>query len=154
MTVTPRVIPKALGASSRRKGQLMDTIVFGAGMPCFLAFLEHDVDEVMAVWQRWVQTGQFVRARHEDPARDAVVGFLPAAIGTVEFVPNEPGGRKMMHRMLWSQPHLQAHPQADDLPPERAHYWTLNTAGFTARFESLADGSTGIVLGNWEDGRI
>lgn len=49
MTVTPRAIPESFAASSRRKDALMDPMVFGSGMPCFLAFLEHDVAEVMAV---------------------------------------------------------------------------------------------------------
>jgi hypothetical protein len=133
----------------------MDTIVFGAGMPCVLAFFDHDVDEVVTVWESWVKSGHFVRARHEDPDRDAVVGFLPAAIGTVEFVPNDPAGRKLSDRMLWSQPHLQAHSNADDLPPERSHYWTLNPAGFGARFDTAADGNViGLILSNWEQGRI
>ena len=100
----------------------MATIVFGAGMPCFLAFFDHPVDEVLRVWESWVKSGEFVRARHEDPHRDGIVGFLPAAIGTVEFVPNEPAGRKFSERMLWSQPHLQSHSNAADLPPEKAHY--------------------------------
>jgi hypothetical protein len=68
----------------------MDTIVFGSEMPCVLAFFNDHVDEVVRVWESWVKSGEFVRARHEDPNRDAVVGFLPAAIGTVDSVPNDP----------------------------------------------------------------
>jgi hypothetical protein len=133
----------------------MDTIVFGSGMPCVLCFFDHPVDEVVRVWESWVKSGQFVRARHEDPKRDAIVGFLPAAIGTVEFVPNDPAGRKLAERMLWSQPHLQAHSDAADLPPEKAHYWTYTPAGFSARFESSPDGTVvGLILGHWDDGRI
>jgi hypothetical protein len=79
----------------------------------------------------------------------------PPAIGTVEFVPNEPAGRKLADRMLWSQPHRQAHSNAADLPPERAHYWTLNPAGYSARFETTADGTVvGLILSQWEGGRI
>lgn len=65
----------------------MDTIVFGTGMPCVLAFLDHDIDDVAATWESWVQTGRFVRARHDDPTRDAVIGFLPAAIGPSSSFP-------------------------------------------------------------------
>lgn len=132
----------------------MDTIVFGTGMPCMLAFLDHDIADVVATWESWVQAKQFVRARHEDPARDAVIGFLPAAIGAVEFVPHEPAGRQYPQRMLWSNPHLQPHTNAADLPPEKAHYWTYIASGFTARFETLPDGSRGLILGHWEHGRI
>ncbi|MBY0286745.1 MAG: hypothetical protein K2X52_06315 [Mycobacteriaceae bacterium] len=132
----------------------MDTIVFGTGMPCVLAFLDHDIDDVAATWESWVQTGRFVRARHDDPTRDAVIGFLPAAIGAVEFVPHDPAGRQWPDRMLWSNPHLQAHTNAADLPPEKAHYWTLNPVGFSARFETLPDGSRGLILGHWEPGRL
>jgi len=133
----------------------MDTVVFGSGMPCVLCFFDHPVDEVVRVWESWVKSGQFVRARHEDPRRDAIVGFLPATIGTVEFVPNDPAGRKFGDRMLWSHPHLQAHSNAADLPPEKAHYWTYNPVGFSARFETAEDGRVvGLILGHWEDGRI
>jgi hypothetical protein len=132
----------------------MDTIVIATGMPFFLAFLDQDIDDVVEIWERWVQSGEFVRARHEDPARDAVVRLRPAVMGTVEFIANESGGRKFADRMLWSMPHLQAHPDAADLPPERAHYWTLNMSGFSAQTETLPDGSVGLVLGNWEFGRL
>ncbi|WP_094287288.1 hypothetical protein [Mycobacterium lehmannii] len=132
----------------------MDTIVFGTGMPCFLAFLDHHIDEIVATWMEFVETGQVVRARHENPSRDTVVIFRPASIGTVEFVPNEPAGRKLMDRMLWTPPNLIAHPDAADLPPDKAHYWTLNPVGFSARFETLPDGSPGLILGHWEAGRL
>lgn len=132
----------------------MDTIVFGTGMPCTLAFLDHDIDDVVVAWESWVQAGQFVRARHEDPTRDAVIGFLPAAIGAVEFVPHDPAGRQWPDRMLWSNPQLQAHPNAD-LPPDKAHYWTLNPVGFSARFDdAMPAGTPGLILGHWELGRL
>lgn len=132
----------------------MDTIVFGTGMPCMLAFLDHDIADVVATWESWVQAGQFVRARHEDPTRDAIIGFLPAAIGTVEFVPHHPY-RRWPDPMLWSNPHLQAHTNTADLPPEKAHYWTLNPAGFSARFvDTMPAGAPGLILGHWEPGRL
>lgn len=132
----------------------MDTIVIATGMPFLLAFLDQDLDDVVEIWERWVQSGEFVHARHEDPARDAVVRLRPAAMGTAEFIANESGGRKFADRMLWSLPHLLAHPGAADVPPERAHYWTLNMSGFSAHTETLQDGSVGLVLGNWELGRL
>jgi len=131
-----------------------DVVVFGTGMPCFLAFLDHDIDDVVATWTDWVAAGQVVRARHENPSRDAVILFRPAAMGAVEFVPNDPAGRKLMDRGLWTLPQLRAHPDGADLPPDRAHYWTLDQTGFSARFDPLPDGSRGLILGHWEPGRL
>ncbi len=51
-------------------------------------------------------------------------------------------------------PTLSRRLDSTDLPPEQAHYWTLQTGGFTARPETLADGRKGLVLGQWEFGRI
>jgi hypothetical protein len=132
----------------------MDTIVIATGMPFLLAFLDQDLDDVVELWDRWAQSGELVRVRHEDPARDAVVRLRPAAMGTVEFIANESGGRRFPDRMLLSLPHLQAHPDAADLPPDRAHYWSLSMSGFTARTETSPDGNVGLVLGNWEFGRL
>ena len=132
----------------------MDTIVIATGMPFLLAFLDSDLDEVVEVWERWAQSGELVRARHEDPARDAVVRLRPAAMGTVEFIAHESGGRRFADRMLWSLPHLVAHPGVGDWPPAAAHYWTLNMSGFSAQTEELPDGRVGLVLGKWEFGRL
>lgn len=133
----------------------MDTLVIGSEMPCFLAFLDQDIADIVELWDSWIASGEVVRARHEDPSRDAVVRFRPAAMSTVEIVPTEPiNGRRLADRMLWSKPTLIAHPDGVDLPPERAHYWTINMTGFSAVRETLPNGSIGLVLGNWAPGRL
>ncbi|WP_155903523.1 hypothetical protein [Mycolicibacterium sp. CBMA 226] len=43
---------------------------------------------------------------------------------------------------------------ADDAAPEHSHYWTLQGRGFSARREEQADGTMGLILGNWDYGRI
>lgn len=133
----------------------MDTIVIASEMPCFLAFLDQDIAGVVELWDSWIDNGEVVRARHENPARDAVVRFRPAAMSTIEFIPTEQrNGRRMADRMLWSKPTLIARPDAADLPPEHAHYWTINMTGFSATRETLPNGSIGLVLGSWEPGRL
>jgi hypothetical protein len=132
----------------------MDTIVIATGMPLFLAFLDQHVDQVVKLWETWVETGELVRARHEDPTHDAAIRLRPAAMGAVEFVPNVPGGQLFKDRMLWTLPNLEPLGNSADLPPERSHYWTLQMRGMTARTETLADGRTGLVLGQWELGRL
>jgi len=132
----------------------MDTIVIAVGMPFCLAFLEQPIDEVVALWESWVESGELVRARHEDPARDAVVRLRPAVLGVAEFIANEPAGRLFADRMLWSLPALISLPDAADYAPQHSHYWTLQMNGFTARPEAHADGSTGLVLGRWDVGRL
>jgi hypothetical protein len=65
----------------------MDTIVNGTGMPLFLAFLGQDFNDVVRLWESWVESGELVSARHDDPARDAVIRLRPASIGVVESWP-------------------------------------------------------------------
>lgn len=132
----------------------MDTIVIATGMPFFLGFLDQSPDDVVAMWEAWTRSGELVAARHEDPARDAIVRLRPASMGVVEFIPNEQAGRKVAERMLWSLPHLQGRPDSSDLPPEHAHFWTLSMSGFSATPERLPQGRTGLVLGHWEIGRL
>jgi len=131
----------------------MDTIVVATGMPLCLAFLGQDVDDVVRLWESWVQSGELVRARHDDPARDAAIRLRPASMGCVEFIPNEPGVRSFPDRMLWSLPSLVAL-GGSDLAPQQSHYSTLAMTGMTARPETLTDGRTGLVLGAWEFGRL
>ena len=107
----------------------MDTIVIAVGMPFCLAFLDQPIDEVVTLWESWVESGELVRARHEDPTRDAVI-------------------------RLWSLPSLIALPGAADYAPQNSHYWTLQMNGFAARPEVAADGSTGLVLCRWDFGRL
>lgn len=131
----------------------MDTIVIATGMPHFLAFLDQHIDDVIALWESWVDSGELVHARYEDPGHDAAVRLRPAAMGIAQFVPNEQGGRLFKDRVIWSLPHLQAVPDPD-LHPAHSHYWTLQMGGFTAKTETLPDGRTGLILGNWELGRL
>ena len=64
--------------------------MIAVGMPFCLAFLDQPVDEVVALWESWVDSGELVQARHEDPARDAVIRLRPSVLGVAEFIPNEP----------------------------------------------------------------
>jgi len=132
----------------------MDTIVVATGMPFTLAFFDQPLGGVVELWQQWVQSGEIVHTRHEDPSRDSVVLLRPAVFGAVEFIPHESAGRSWADRMLYSLPCLQGHPDAGDLPPDRAYYWTLNLNGFSATPERLTDGRWGLVLGSWDLGRI
>lgn len=133
----------------------MDTIVIAVGMPFCLAFLDQPIDDVVELWDSWVESGELVRARHEDPSRDAVIRLRPAVLGVAEFIANEPAaGRLFADRMLWSLPNLTPIPGASDHAPQNSHYWTLQMTGFTARPEILTDGTTGLVLGRWDFGRL
>lgn len=132
----------------------MDTIVIATGMPFFLAFLDQPVDEVVKLWESWVESSVLVPARHETRGRDAVIRLRPAALGAVEFVPNEPAGRLFQDRVLWTLPSLNPVDNRADSEPQHSYFWTLNMSGFTARPEVLADGRTGLVLGHWELGRL
>lgn len=132
----------------------MDTIVIATGMPFFLAFLNQPVDDVVRLWESWVDSGESVRARHEAAPRDAVILLRPAVLGTVEFVPHEPTGRRFSDRMLFTLPTLTTLGPGGDLPPQHSHFWTLSMQGMSATPELLADGRTGLVLGEWELGRL
>lgn len=132
----------------------LDTIVIAVGMPFCLAFLDQPVDEVVALWESWVESGELVQARHEDPARDAVIRLRPSVLGVAEFIPNEPAGRLFGDRMLWSLPALMSLPDASDSSPQHSHFWTLQMNGFTARPEVSDNGSTGLILGGWDFGRL
>ena len=37
----------------------MDTIVIATGIPFFLAFLDQDIDEVVAMWESWTRSGEW-----------------------------------------------------------------------------------------------
>lgn len=114
----------------------MDTIVIAVGMPFCLAFLDQPIDEVVTLWESWVESGELVRARHEDPTRDAVIRLRPAVLGVAEFIANEPAGRLFVDRMLWSLPSLISLPGAADYAPQSSHYWTLQMNGFAAKTRS------------------
>lgn len=139
---------------SRGEIPTLDTIVIAVGMPFCLAFLDQPVDEVVALWESWVESGELVQARHEDPARDAVIRLRPSVLGVAEFIPNEPAGRLFGDRMLWSLPALMSLPDASDSSPQHSHFWTLQMNGFTARPEVSDNGSTGLILGGWDFGRL
>lgn len=139
---------------SRGEIPALDTIVIAVGMPFCLAFLDQPVDEVVALWESWVESGELVQARHEDPARDAVIRLRPSVLGVAEFIPNEPAGRLFGDRMLWSLPALMSLPDASDSSPQHSHFWTLQMNGFTARPEVSDNGSTGLILGGWDFGRL
>lgn len=132
----------------------MDTIVIASGMPFLLAFLDQPLDDVVALWESWERSGESVAVRHENPSYDAVVRLRPAALGVVQFVRNEPAGRLFGERTLWTLPTLSRFDGADDFAPEHGHYWTLQMGGFTATPETLPDGRTGLILGQWEFGRL
>lgn len=127
--------------------------MIATGMPFFLAFLDRDINEVVRLWESWVDSGELVRARYEDSRRDAVIRLRPAVLGAVEFVPNEPAGRLFNDRVLYTLPALLRVEHSADLAPEDSHYWTLQMKGFAATPEPLAGGGTGLVLGHWELGR-
>lgn len=143
-----------LNAKWGKRGLTVDTIVIAVGMPFCLAFLDQPIDEVVTLWESWVESGELVRARHEDPTRDAVIRLRPAVLGVAEFIANEPAGRLFADRMLWSLPSLISLPGAADYAPQNSHYWTLQMNGFAARPEVAADGSTGLVLCRWDFGRL
>ncbi len=132
----------------------VDTVVIATEMPFFLVFFEQNVKTVIDIWERWVRADQLVKARHENPDIQSLVIFHPANMTTVQFVPNDPAGRKFGTQTLYTLPHLMPRTGADDAAPEHGHYWTLQGRGFSARFEQLPDGSTGLILGNWDYGRI
>lgn len=132
----------------------MDTIVIATGMPFFLAFLDQQINEVVRLWESWVDSGELVQVRYEGSQRDPVIRLRPAVLGTVEFVPNEPAGRLFQDRVLYTLPTLITAGQSADFAPQHSHYWTLQMKGFTATPEPMADGRTGLVLGHWELGRL
>ncbi len=132
----------------------MDTIVIATGMPFALAFLGQSLDDVVGLWEHWVDSAETVRVRHEKPERDTVVLLRPAVLGATQFIPHELVGRAWADRMLYTLPYLQGHSDISDVAPDRAYYWTLNPSGFSATPEQLPDGRTGLVLGNWDLGRI
>lgn len=113
----------------------MDTIVIAVGMPFCLAFLDQPVDEVVALWESWVESGELVRARHEDPARDAVVRLRPSVLGVAEFIPNQPAGRLYGDRMLWS---VDGHEKLPVGGHESAHPRPIRTAHWRTRMCPLA----------------
>jgi len=132
----------------------LDTVVMGRGLPFVLAFLDHRVDTIVHAWTEWVTSGQLVKAQHSNPERDALVLIRPAAVGAVQFIAHEPAGRQLAARGLYTQPQLLMRPDGADLAPEQSHYWTLQPSGFSAKLTTWEDGTRGILLGNWELGRI
>ena len=71
-----------LNAKWGKRGLTVDTIVIAVGMPFCLAFLDQPIDEVVSLWESWVESGELVRARHEDPTRDAVIRLRRSSPGT------------------------------------------------------------------------
>lgn len=67
--------------------------MIATGMPFFLAFLDQHINEVVRLWESWVDSGELVQVRYEGGQRDPVIRLRPAVLGAVEFVPNEPAGR-------------------------------------------------------------
>lgn len=132
----------------------MDTIIIGHGLPGVLAFFDESPSRMIDLWQGWIDTDSTIRATHTAPGRDAVVLLRPASIGTVQFVPNDPSGRLMSDRMLWSYPHLQERFDSADLPPEEKAYWTLQFVGFGAKVIDLPGGGHSIELSSWDFARI
>ena len=48
--------------------------MIATGMPFLLAFLDQHINEVVRLWESWVDSGELVPARYEHSQRDAVIG--------------------------------------------------------------------------------
>ncbi len=132
----------------------MDTILIAPDLPITLAFLDTAPATVITKWEEWIRRGEVVKARCVVPGLDAVIVLVPSAMGVVQFIPNDPVGRRLYERGLFAIPMLSPDPDAADLPPQQANYWKFCDRGYSARFEDLPDGAAGLILGQWEDGRI